>query len=292
MPDYSIVIAGLPTLLFDRLRREAETKIAPGGKLFLSPNPWSNSYDPKHINNLIEQLFQYLLKRPEKDAMVTLLLYADFGDESTAKLLKRFFPFALPRRLAVPDFSKAKSKQDHSKLLNEFVASVVDASRKVRAASNKISHRTHVHNLNPLLLPIRNFQGDELSELLWKVYSEASYSDDPDKLLSDEISRFLAKHPWATPPDGQKRALSDGVLYFKSPGNDRHGFLRNSIAKTHPIDCLLNARSRLGGAYDYCFHYDCTPVKGKLKAGYENCHGHDSPPKKTHVNIAPNDFII
>lgn len=292
MPEYSIVIAGLPTLLFDRLRKEPEIKIAPGGKLFLSPNPWTQCYSPKHVDNLISQLFEYYLTRPEKDPMVTLLLYADYADESTGKLLNRFFPFAIPRRLPLPDLSAAKSTQEHNRLLNGFAADVIDASRRLRTTSNKISHKTHVHNLNPLLLPVRNFQGSELSKLLWKIYTEASYSDDPEKLLDDEIEKFLAKHPWATPPDGQKRALSDGVLYFKSPGNDRHGFMRNSVAKIHPIDCLLNARSRLGGKYDYCFHYDCTPVKGKLKASYDNCHGHQSPPKERHVNIAPNDFII
>ena len=292
MVEYSIVVAGLPTLFFDRLRKEAETKIAPSGKLFLSPNPWVHGYSPKHVDNLISQLFEYYVTRPEKDAMVTLLLYADYADESTERLLARFFPFALPRRLPLPDLSAARSKQEHNRLLNEFTAGVVDASRRLRAASSRVSHKTHVHNLNPLLLPVRNFQSNELSKLLWKIYSEVSYSDDPEKLINEEIARFLAKHPWATPPDGQKRALSDGVLYFKSPGNDRHGFMRNGVAKTHPVDCLLNARSRLGGRYDYCFHYDCTPVKGKLKAAYPNCHGHERPPKERHVNIAPNDFII
>lgn len=292
MPEYSIIIAGLPTLLFDRLRKESEIKIAPGGKLFMSPNPWAHCYSPKHVDGLIKQVFEYYITRPERDAMVTLLLYADYADESTGKLLERFFPFALPRRLPFPDISTVKSKQEHNRVLNDFVRDVIDASRKLRATSNKISHKTHVHNLNPLLLPIRNFQSKDLSNLLWKIYTEASYSDDPEKLLDDEIEKFLGRHPWATPPDGQKRALSDGVLFFKSPGNDRHGFMRNSVAKIHPIDCLLNARSRLGGRYDYCFHYDCTPVKGKLKASYGNCHGDHSPPKERHVNIAPNDFII
>jgi len=292
MTEYSLVIAGLPVPFFDRLRKEAENRIAPGGKLFVTPTAWSNGYDPKHADHLLKQVYEHCLGKPEKDPVVTLLLYVDYGDKSTASLLEKFFPFALPRRLVLPDLEAARNKPERNKLLNDFAIEIIQASRSVRATSNVISHRTNVRNLNPLLLPVRNFGSDNLTQLLRKIYGEAAHSEDPDKLVGEEIDRFLSKHPWATPPDAKKHALSDGVLYFKSPGNDRHGYLRNSVAKSHPIDCLLNARSRLGGAYDYCLHYDCTPVKGKLKSAYENCHGHDSPPKKTHVNIAPNDFII
>lgn len=292
MAEYSLIIAGLSTVLFDRLRKEADSKIAPGGKLFLSPNSWSGGYDPKHAGRLLEQVHAFYLSRPEGHPIKTLLLYADYGNESTQDFLENFFPFALPFRMELPELRSANNKSEINKLLNEFAASVVAASRHLRAISGQVSRRTHVHNLNPLLLPVRNFAGSELSVLLRRVFDNAAYVQDPEEFLGVEIEKFLLKHPWKTPPDAQKRALSDGVLFFKSPGNDRHGYLRNGVAKKHPVDCLLNARSRLGGSYDYCLHYDCTPVKGKLKAVYENCHGHDSPPKKKHVNIAPNDFII
>lgn len=292
MTDYSLVIAGLPVSFFDRLRKEAEQKIAPGGRLFITPNKWEGSYDPNHAEKIINQLFDYYIARQENKKIVTLLLYADYNDKSTDQLLERFFPFALPHRLTVPDVKSAKNAIEKNKILNDFTSNVIKASKRLRDVSSRVTHKTNVHNLNPLLLPVRNFQGDDLRHMLKNLYEKVTYCADPDELLSDAIANFIAKHPWKTPPDEQKRALCDGVHFFKSPGNDRHGYLRNSSAKQHSVECLLNARSRLGGAYDHCFHYDCTPVKGKLRPLYHNCHGDGSPPKKTHVNIAPNDYVI
>lgn len=292
MSEYSLVIAGLSVEFFDRIRSVSDDLIAPRGKVFMSPNSWQGAYNPKHIDKLLNTLFDSHASRLNEDPIPTLLLYVDYGDASTAILLDNFFPFALPHRLEVPDLQGAPNKRTKNELLNKFEASLILSAQKLRAASNIVSHHTDKQNLNPLLLPLRNFNGKELNALLRGIYDRAPYETDVEDLISKLTKKFISKCPWVNPPDANQRAMSDGVLYFKSPGNNRHGFLRNSDAHNHDRECLLNARSRLGGRYPYNLHYDCEPVKGKLKTAYDNCHGHPSAPKERHVNIAPNDFII
>jgi hypothetical protein len=151
---------------------------------------------------------------------------------------------------------------------------------------------TSVHNLTPLLLPTKNFESDRLAELLGNLFWGLAANGAPDALIAQETERFLVAHPWTRMPGDDRRCLLDGVHYFRSPGHERHGFFRFSAAAGHINACLLNARSRLGGTYGYTFHYDCNAVNGGLRGDYPNCHWARVPPKKHHVNIAPNDFII
>lgn len=292
MANHMLVIGGLPTRAFDRLRKVSSNKLAPGGKLILSPNLWKGAYHPQHANTLIAEANKFCASRREKDPIVTLLIYVDFAESTTTAFLNSFFPFSLPYRLTLPNFYEASSANAANRLLGEFEENVIAAAAKLREVSALISHETGLPNLNPLLLPRRNFRSQALDLMLRKIFDEVMERDDPKALIEAEVSSFHAKHPWLTPPGDQKRCLSDGQLYFKSPGKHRHGFFRNGAAAAHHLDCLLNARSRLGGSYDYCFHFDCEPVKGKLKASYRNCHDGNGIPKENHVNIAPNDYVV
>ncbi|TDH36256.1 hypothetical protein E2A64_13310 [Pseudohoeflea suaedae] len=292
MTTHMLVIGGVPTIAFDRLRKVSSNRLAPGGKLILSPNPWKGAYHPQHAHKLITEANAFCASRPEKDPIVTLLIYVDFADRSTTEFLNSFFPFSLPYRITLPNFYKASNGNEANRLLGEFEEKVLTASAKLREVSALISHETGLPNLNPLLLPRRNFRSQALDRMLRRIFDEVMESDNPKALVEAEVSSFHARHPWLTPPGDQKRCLSDGQLFFKSPGKHRHGFFRNSAAAAHNLDCLLNARSRLGGSYDYCFHFDCEPVRGKLRASYENCHGGNGIPKEKHVNIAPNDYVV
>ena len=127
-----------------------------------------------------------------------------------------------------------------------------------------------------------------LDTLFWNL----SRNTQPDNLISQETERFFAAHPWTNKPGDDQHCLSDGVHYFKSPGQARHGFFRYSEEAKHNHGCLLNARSRLGGTYEYTFHYDCNAVTGGLWAEYPNCHDVLVPPKSRHANIAPNDYVL
>ena len=151
-----------------------------------------------------------------------------------------------------------------------------------------VEAKSHTHNL-----PVRNFRSDHLKTMLNNLFWSLSRDASPDDLIKAETDRFIKAHPRTYPSDTDRRhCLSDKILYFKSPGRDRHGFFRHAANKGHGADCLLNARSRLGGTFNYQFHYDCEPVKGRLASSYPNCHDSlCSLPRASHVNISPNDYV-
>lgn len=290
---YTVVIAGLSPLAFDRLRKESENRIAPGGRVVLTPNTGSGVYAKQHGKELIAQAHKIAARLDESKQFTTLLLYTDFQDESTKRLLEDFFPFCLP--LAIPPFVSPAdaSKRIVNEQLNAFTKAVLSASARLRSRSRVVSDFTTVANLTPLLLPHRNFRSDALDRLLRHLYGALANADDPKTLVRDAVKRFFAECPMRYAPGQDQHCFSDGHLYFQSPGRNRHGFFRNNRADDdHSPTCLLNARSRLGGPYDYKFHYDCIPAKGSLRSEYGNCHSTPCAPKSTHVNIAPNDYIV
>jgi len=289
---YILVIAGLSPLTFDRLRKESENRIAPGGRAILTPNMRSGAYTKQHGEELITQAHKVAARLDESKQLTTLLLYTDFQDESTDRLLEDFFPYSLP--LAISPFAAPAnaSKRVVNEKLNAFAEEVILASTRLRARSRVISEFTTVANLTPLLLPRRNFRSDALDQLLRHLYENLATADDPNELVREAIRRFFTECPRTHAPGQDRHCFSDGQHYFQSPGKDRHGFFRSGHADSHRSTCLLNARSRLGGVYDYKFHYDCIPTKGGLRSEYDNCHGAPAEPKSTHVNIAPNDYII
>ncbi|UCI08682.1 hypothetical protein [Mesorhizobium sp. B1-1-8] len=289
---YTLVIAGLDPMAFDRMRRESENRIAPGGRVVLTPNRGVSSYSPEHANGLIAQANRIAAGLNEDERLATLLIYSDFKDETTERLLEGFFPFCLP--LGIPPFAPPPdaSKRILNEHLNEFAKRVISSAKLLRDRSKIVSDFTTVANLTPLLLPTRNFRSEALQNLLWPLYRDLAIADQPNQTIKSALQTFFAACPKTHAPGQERHCFSDGHHYFQSPGKARHGFFRNTNSDSHNGACLLNARSRLGGTYDYKFHYDCIPVKGGLKRKYPNCHGAPREPKPTHVNIAPNDYIV
>lgn len=290
--NYSLVIAGLATPVFDRLRKESDKRIAPGGKLFVRPNIGFNCYSKQHSCDLIRSLYEHVAALNEDEHTRTLLLYVDFEDTTTALLLEEFFPFSIPMPLSRFVVEDGLSRRVVNERLNIAVDEILTASIRVRELSRIVSGFTNVTNLNPLLLPCRNFRSSSLETLLRSLYLQLANAADPKTMVEGAINKFLSKTSRVQAPGDTRHCFSDGQLYFRSPGKNRHGFLRKNSYEAHKPSCLLNARSRIGGAYSFTLHYDCIPVRGGLKSEYENCHGCPSPPKEKHVNIAPNDFII
>lgn len=131
-----------------------------------------------------------------------------------------------------------------------------------------------------------------MRSMLLRLFRNIGVHERPEQLIDAEVAAFLQTHPFVK-AKGDRRCLSDRVLFFRSPGSHRHGYYRHTISRDpHDSLCLLNARSRLGGAYDHSFHFDCEPVSGTLSKHYPNCHNQNASPKREHVNIAPNDYVI
>ncbi len=290
---YSLVVAGLTIGAFDRIRRISENRLAPGGKLILSPiADRQQPYTKRYINGLLEAAHKFTKSANENDAATTLLIYIDYKDQSTNDLLEAFFPFGLPLALDPPDFRDASNKPQINSVLNQFADELAKAAIEIRGLSRIISEFTNIANLTPLLLPLRNFRSERLKSTLQRLYEGLAEADDAKTFIVSTIKSFLAVHPRVRPPDDDRHCFSDGYLYFRSPGKHRHGFFRNVAAANHHVACLLNARSRIGGHFPATFHYDCIARNGSLAKTYPNCHDMGcAPSQDTHVNIAPNDFI-
>lgn len=207
----------------------------------------------------------------------------------TTNFLKFFFPFVLYKSIKAVDFSKASSKNQRNQLMNDFVNKIIQASVDLRKRARMISDKTSVGNLCPLLLPVRNFTDPALENMLKYLYNKVGSAPELDKFLNSQM-KTLSHNFLSKPPNDNRSCFCDRDLYFKSPGKNRHGYFRHHVNEDHKIHCLLNAKSRLGGYYDYKFHYDCEPVR-KLKSTYPNCHNDDCRVQKGYLNIFPNDFI-
>lgn len=289
---YVVVIAGLNQLAFDRVRKESSSTLAPGGSLVMRPLEKAGRYTSSYIDALLTAAHAAAKSLKESEPFQVFLLYVDFEDAPTQLLLERFFPFCLPMPTLPLSLQPGANKNEMNAALNQFTAAIVQKSQEVRRLGRVIADFTSVANLTPLLLPRRNFREQTLDTFLRRIYGELSEAVDPAAFLRRETTLFLSKVPLTKAPGATRHCFSDGHHFFQSPGKNRHGYFRNSSSGNHSVECLLNARSRLGGHYSHAFHYDCLPVKGSLQAEYDNCHCHGTPPKDTHVNIAPNDYIV
>jgi hypothetical protein len=286
-----LILAGLPSDVHDRVRAESAKVFVPNGCLVRIPLA-SGRYNADYAQRLLQQAHDFAVGCAEHDPISVVLSYVDYTDEHTKNFVKEFFPFALPCPLNpfAPDWSIGRNSYNRS--LSEYVSYLAGRCRHLQNTAAAMRKYVDKGNLTPLLLPPKNFHSSDLREMLVDLFSRVATCVDPDALISTTIEKFVHRVPYVIPPDDQRRCFSDGRLYFKSPGKFRHGFFRHSAATRHELTCLLAARSRLGATFDYKFHYDCTPTTGGLAQRYPNCHGEQTAPKPTHVNIAPNDYIM
>lgn len=286
--SYVLVVAGASNATFDKISAISGKSLAPDGEVIRLPLKGTDAcYTPKYVSMLVKSTCDLLSRRSESEPVSVLLLYLNLQNGTEKYLLDAFFPVALPLGVDL----QGPSGTDELLKGKELQGEVVKGAQRLRKIFPQVSDKTQVANLSPLLLPVRNFKSNLLEEMLSALYSGLSNHETPEKLIKERVEIFKKSHPPLKPPDGQQHCYSDGYLYFKSPGRDRHGFFRHSAKKSHADDCIMRARSRLGGSIPYTLHYDCTPVR-KLAKDYPNCHGHPTSPKETHVNIGPSDFII
>jgi hypothetical protein len=258
--------------------------------LIATPTKTYVPYPDAYIQTLLSATHEFARSQNARDGTSALLMYIDYNDYSTKNLLDAFFPFSLP--LALEPVQIGGNRQKENATLNWFASEVEDSAVTLRSVARIVSDFTSVANLTPLLLPLKNFRSQALRTMIKDLYSGLVDSDDPKELIRSSIKKFFNAHPRTHYGSEDRHCFSDGHLYFRSPGKDRHGFFRNAPDSGHSMSCLLNARSRIGGRYSSTFHYDCVAVTGSLAAHYSNCHDAQTAPNDVkNVNVAPNDFI-
>jgi hypothetical protein len=284
-----VIIAGADQALFDTLSAASANAFAPGGARILKPAP--HGLTAAHAADLLAAARVRLKTLPETVPVNIIVLAVTSQDEDDAPFRQAFYPFALYRRVDAPDYSQARSTNVRNKIRNAFVGQLKSEAIESRGRADVVKGVVSKANMSPLILPVRNFRSVHLEPMLAAVFDGIATHPNPGQLLRSEEQRFVTRVPYARPPGGQRRCFCDGRHYFKSPGRHQHGYYQNSKDGAHGTTCLLNARSRLGGAIAHAFHFDCDPITG-LDASYPNCHDALHPPKAKHVNIAPSDAVI
>jgi hypothetical protein len=288
----ALILAGLTAALFERVRTISAKRFVPNGHLIRSPIGQAG-YSDAYAAKLIKMAHDHVLTGREADEIGIVLAYIEGEPESTKRFAQWFFPFALP--MALKPFQPAAncSANSFNQQINAYLEYIVVECRRAIDLSGKVRAKMQVQNLTPLLLPVVNFKSDALVALLGSLFWNLAQSATPEALIEEETRKFISQHPRVRPPDEERHCYSDELHFFRSPGRHRHGFLRHSQSSTHSPACLLNARSRIGGSFDYTFHFDCMPVRGNTHQHYPNCHGiHCAPGHHQNVNIAPNDYVI
>lgn len=284
-------IAGLSDELFYRVQKTSAKKFAPHGHLILQ-KLGPTGYSRDLARQLIGNAANWLRQQAESLPISFVLLYVDHKGEELTSFLECFFPFALTTPIKPINLSQAHGRQAINSAFNEFEDTLLRSAHSARRKADEVSLSLKDEHRTPLLLPVRNFQSDEFRPLLKDAYHRVGEAENVSAFLQETFKNFQRTHQTTFERNVSKRqrCFTDQNLYFIGPGRDRHGYFRHS-AKGHSDQCVLTARSRLGGRFDHSFHFDCQPVHA-LKASYCNCHDEDCRPKPTHVNIAPNDYVI
>lgn len=276
-----IVIAGLSVAGFDELRKESEKRFAPSGRLFARPVK-KPGYPRDAARQYQEQLRDRILALSETEQISVTIAYIDYADQATKQFIEAFRPFALVRPIEPPN------EHRNGRAYSDYL---VEQAKELRSRANRVSEFTNVANVTPFLLPYRNFDSQHHWEMVERLYNSLGVVDDIRGMMQSEKTKFVRYHPRVKPPKGQQSCYSDGRLFFKSPGRERHGYFRHTRSQGHHPSCLLAARCRFGGSYPHNLHYDCEPV-AQLEKSYPNCHRAGTQPGANHVNICPNDYII
>lgn len=282
-----VVVAGIPQCIFDAVRKVSQKKFSHTGKFYIKPVQ-IQCYPESQATKFQQEIYDCICQVPVTDRIQIALLYVDFGCESSRRFVESFYPFSLVRAINNFDAAGASGQSEFRRRVNDFVEYLVAEANIVRTRLQIISEQTNVHNVTPFLLPVRNFAAEQFHRGMKELWTSLGSCSDAKELVKNAKDSFVRSYRKSV--DGNA-LYTDGILYFKSAGRHRHGHLRPQDYKNHHVSCVLNARCRLGGSYSHSFHFDCTPVQ-KLNKTYPTCHHHEGQPKATHVNIAPNDFVI
>lgn len=287
---FVVCIAGLATELFQHAQSISSKRFAPHGQLVLRKYP-DTGYTKQLADEYIAEAARWVREQNESDRISFVLLYVNHFGQQTSDFVQQFFPFALPIPIQPIDLSATTTKNSVRAAYNKFIEGLVEAAVWGRRTANAVSHALKDEHKTPVLLPVRNFQSPDFRNLLEDVYVHLSDAEDIPRLIQSRFAEFERNNRCIHKTGGGKqKCFFDGELYFIGPGKNRHGYFRHR-SKGHESNCILTAKSRLGGSFSHDFHYDCQPARG-LRSSYANCHDAAQKPKPKHINIAPNDYVI
>jgi hypothetical protein len=296
---YVIGYAGIPHDYFDAVVEDSN--MIRGGdqdiEFYAKTLPLNQTFYTQQYAMDVRRFFSSRLANNRKSYLETsfAVVYVNNATNNADVLVNMLLPniFTIPVEW-VPAWGSSQVRRDNQNIL---IRAFADATRKVKRVLPHIHKElTERANRTPLLLPLKNFDGDEISNLLASIHAEALIADNPTMAIRAIVRDFERRFPSELdtsrkPP--QTRFTNRQNIRFRAPGKDRHGSAHPETAG-HPDHCILAAFKRLGAPYDPNFHYDCTHLnQSRLSAQLHNCHRPRGwiTSTKRHLNIAPNDAV-
>jgi hypothetical protein len=246
-------------------------------------------YSRGYVRSVVARLARDVLNHPEQQTC--LVVYLDHT--SSDLLCEAVYRFALLVAVSPPHGEELRFDRE-GQTINRLTADIRRAYSHfgdvVRAVGSEVDSGRR--NRTPLLLPSQNFASQHLDQLLRTLSCKLVPTKSQEAAQAEigrVVSDFLRHHPMVQPERG-KKAHSNGVLIFNSPGTDLHG--KQHAPERHPDECIIGARVRLGHYFHHRFHYDVEPHHGSFGTVLPSCHGSfDVPHGSAYVNIAPNDHV-
>jgi hypothetical protein len=286
-----LFLIGIQNSYFEEVKK-AISKALPSTQVAGLPADAYNPISSGYVDQCLETMVAFHQGRPKCfDDGLSVLVLVQQGD-SFDKFSAQFYPFAL---LRVVEFERRFS-QSGAQLRRDKneIARILEAQAKSQVAlMNKVTTYTKSRvNRSPLLLPLRHFNEQELSDCVAKAWVKLQNDGANIELLDDICEVFEQSFAFAK-KEGAKSGLfvNSKSIEFKTPGRALHGFVRDKNEK-HRLSCFLNGLLRIGGVIVEGFHYDCTN-KGKSYSGkFSNCHDIIGQYKgNPHLNVYPDDYI-
>ncbi|SOB89471.1 hypothetical protein [Thalassospira xiamenensis] len=294
-------IVGLPKVISDEIAGKLKKIEGVGArKVIYEPLlvPGNiESYKKKALEHLYRHILRLLDDQghfpPNFLGVVTVVVGSDVLDASD--IAKDYYVETLcdfTRELESKSYLRVPGNTKN-RLCNEIFSDILTKVENSEAALKSIREEiVNNDNRTPLLLPVENFGEKKIASIVGGVQKLVSDGELSVQRLKAGI-KSLRSSLSVKKINGKEHFVNDKKLAFVSPGSDRHGAIRAVQGASHDIKCFLRGRFRLGVPYDPRFHYDCKMLVGALQKDWSSCHGqrHKLASGRSHVNIAPNDYI-
>ena len=298
-----VAVAGLPAMHYNAIQKQVGAIFGTGQRFIgepLRPNS-AGEYQPDLAHG--EALLARLTKALKTDTSLNehgcgVIIVGPEGYDAT-ELANLLAPFAVLCEMALPLPVKAQGRAARMQV-NQIASGLRRATpplvRAVNAMNTELKSRL---NRTPLLLPLRNFAGRGVADVIRRLSFDLPLADSPEEVIVSACKAIEARYPFGKVDGGSTKCFTDDRnIQFRLPARAHHGMAGSSDPPHNPA-CFLNGGFRIGGRYEPGFHYDCRRDHSSgqrknarpLKGTFPDCHGdHASYKGKPHLNIAPNDF--
>src|ERR1700730_36560 len=161
-----LMMAGLSVDVHDRVRAVSADRFVPNCRLIIKPISKYVRYSTAYARAFIDEAYSYAASLPEDEEVSLVLCYVNNSDDETVEFVQTFYPYCLPIPLQPIDHQGAANRNEWNRRTSLYLAYLQKESRRGRELALQVKRFTNVHNLTPLLLPIRNFKSNSLHEML------------------------------------------------------------------------------------------------------------------------------